>query len=331
MNYDSTANLWISDQKAARAFYKNRNVLVLGGDGFIGLNITRALYQLKANTTVLSRREASRAEKYAQVIHGDFCDPQVSEQLLTDQSIIFDCIGTTSAEKSNQDPVSSLDLECRPHLRFIQACANRIEQPLIVFLSSRLVYGRPIYLPVDEQHPLNPTSIYAAHKITVENYLRVFENSHGLRHCIFRVSNPYGPYQPLESKGYGIINHFIHLAAVGDTVRLFGDGSQIRDYIYIDDLINQLLQAAMTESCEGKTFNIGGPLHIPIAEAAARITQLSGDTPLKFVPWPDNSKMIETGDYYANCDKLNQALNFSALTDFDLGIKRTLDYYREGN
>lgn len=329
MSYDCTAKLWISDQKTAQAFYRNRNVLVLGGDGFIGLNVTRALSQLQANTTVLSRRQTSRAEDYARIIHGDFCDPQISEQLLSDQSIIFDCVGTTSAAISNQNPESSLELECRPHLRFFQDCANRNERPLVIFLSSRLVYGRPIYLPVDEQHPLNPTSIYAAHKITVENYLKVFGNSHGLRSCIFRVSNPYGPYQPLKSKGYGIINHFIQLAATGGTVKLFGDGTQIRDYIYIDDLVNRLLQAAMTESCEGEIFNIGGPSHIPIAEAATRITQLAGDTPLEFVPWPDDSKMIETGNYYANCDKLDHALNLPASTDFDLGIERTLAYYRE--
>jgi len=324
-----TAELWISEQQIAQAFYRGRKVLVLGGDGFIGLNITRALAQLQAETTVLSRRSTSRAKKYAKIIHGDFYDPQISELVLDGQSIIFDCIGATSAAQSNQNPETSLERECRPHLRFIQACVNRDERPLVMFLSSRLVYGRPIYLPVDEQHPLNPTSIYAAHKITVENYLRVFGNSHGLRYCIFRVSNPYGPYQPLELRGYGVINQFIQLATAGQPIRLFGDGRQIRDYVYVEDLVNTLLLAAMTKSCEGEIFNVGDSAHISIAEAATQIAHLAGDTPLEFVPWPEECKAIETGDYYTSCEKLDRILGKVPSISFDLGIKRTLAYYRK--
>lgn len=321
---------WIISHAPARAFYSGRPVVVLGADGFIGYNVALALHALGAKLSVLSRRaETPLATLTRYVIKGDLRDPEVIERVVRDQAMVLDCVGLLSAAESNQDPLRSLEDECRTQLQLVSACAASPARPIFVLLSSRLVYGRPCYLPVDENHPLNPTSIYAAHKITVENYLKVFQHTHGLRVGIFRISNPYGPYQLATAKGYGVINQFLWRAAGGDAITIFGDGQQQRDYFYIDDLVNILLLGAMTESCYGETFNVGGRTAVSLAEAAHCIAQAAGDTPIDFVPWPQQQQQIETGDYRSNMDKLDTHLQLPAAISFSDGVARALAHYRD--
>lgn len=328
MSSKRLAGVFSDSDRTLRDFYRRRRVLVVGADGFLGLNCTYALQRLGADITVFTRRVAPRAADCAGSIHhGDLRDLAAVEAAVAGQHVVFDFAGTAGAVKSNQSPEKNLDDDCRPHLNLIQACAETSSSPLVIFCSSRLVYGRPRQLPVGESHELVPQSMYAVHKITAENYLEVFRQTHDLRYCVLRLSNPYGPHQSHESTAYGVINHFIRSAARQETIRIYGDGKQRRDYIYVEDAIAAFLHCAAEPRCYGEKFNLGGRDSISIGDAAQQISRLAGGTPIHYEPWPHDYKKVETGDYETDMSKLDACLRLPPATSFEEGLKRTLAFY----
>jgi len=315
---------------ATKNFYCDRRVLVAGGDGFLGQNAVKALSALSADVTVLVRSGPNAQPRdVGRVLFGDLKDFAVAQAAVGGQDIVLNFVGVTSAVHSNRDPRLSLREECFPHLNLLTACAEIASPPLIVFPSSRLVYGVPLYLPVDEVHPTRPTNIYGAHKITVEHYLRIYQQTKGIPYLIFRISNPYGPYQAAKNKGYGIINYFLQLAVRGEPIRIFGDGSQIRDFIFVEDLIDILLSAIVTPDCHNQIFNIGGREPISLRAAAESIALAAGGTPVILEPWPKDYQAVETGDYLSCVDKLGRFLDLAHLTSFEDGLARSIEAYRE--
>jgi UDP-glucose 4-epimerase len=321
-----TPTIRLFQDRRIRSFYKDRDVLVAGADGFLGFNCVRMLDELGARPRALTRSTPSRASSFAHdTVCGDLSDRNFVERAANGQEIIFDFAGSIGAVDSNKHPQRSLDEECRAHLNLFEtASAN---QARLVFCSSRLVYGRPRYLPIDESHPLCPQSFYATHKLTVEFYLQVLAQERGLRYSIVRLSNPYGPFQNLN-RSYGVINQFIRAASAGEPLFVYGNGRQYRDYIYVEDAISAFLQVAANGRCDASIFNLGGMQKLSVADAALRIAMLAGGCEVKFVPWPAGSQRVETGDYYSNTEKLRRHINLSDMTSFDEGILRSLDYYR---
>jgi UDP-glucose 4-epimerase len=331
MKTESQSKRWLANDPVVRSFYNRRKVLVIGADGFLGINCVYALQELGAHVSLLTRRAIPRAACFSgPVFRGDLKDQWLMRSAVDNQTIVFDFAGASGAVDSNEKPLQSLEEDCRSHLSLFQACAAVKEPPIVVFCSSRLVYGKPRYLPVDESHPLSPQSVYAVHKITVENYLRVFGHTRGLRSCILRLSNPYGPHQPRDARGYGIINQFIRAASEGVPIRIYGDGSQQRDYIYVDDVITMFLLCAVHEKCHDQTFNVGGRHGISIKTAVEQIVRLAGGPSVYFEPWPRDYKVIETGDYRTDLRKIDDYLALPPQTSFEEGVSRTLDYYLKG-
>lgn len=329
LSSDFVPRVSITHDASVRAFYHQRKILVVGADGFLGINCVYALHELGADITILTRRPTPRAVGFAgRVFQGDLRDYGLVRSMVDDQTIVFDFAGVSGAVQSNKTPLRSLQEDCYPHLSLLHACACAHTLPLVVFCSSRLVYGKPQYLPVDESHPLASQSLYAVHKITVENYLRVFSHTHGLRYCILRLSNPYGPYQPQELRSYGIINQFICMASKGMPIKIYGAGEQQRDYIYVDDAISTFLLCAMHTMCHDQVFNLGGRNRISIRTAVQQIAQLAGDTPVYFEPWPKDYKSVETGDYYTDLSKIDSCLTLPAQMPFEEGLARTISFYR---
>ncbi|MFK8031711.1 MAG: NAD-dependent epimerase/dehydratase family protein [Gammaproteobacteria bacterium] len=321
--------LTIADDLAAQAYYRNRRVLVVGADGFIGMNLVRALDQLGAEISIVTRRKVSDAASFAaHVFRGDMMDEGLADKAVKGQSVVFALAGVLSATLSNKDPEQSLKNDCLPNLRLFRACEREDEKPVVIFSSTRLVYGTPQYLPVDEAHPNVPQSAYAAHKLTMENYLRIMGQTSGMPYSVLRISNPYGPHQSLQSRGYGVINQFIRMAAMGEPISIFGEGKQKRDYIFIDDVINTLLMVAATKRCHGEIFNLGGSESLSIARAATQISELAESEAVKFVPWPEEYRAVETGDYITDLTKLNNHIDYRPQTEFSDGVLETLRYYR---
>jgi len=327
---ENQLNRWSFESPSVQDFYRKRKVLVVGADGFLGVNCVSALQELGADVSLLTRRSSPRATSFSgRVFRGDLRDRGLIRSAVENQAIVFDFAGVSGAVDSNENPLQSLEEDCRSHLSLFQASAEAKKPPLMVFCSSRLVYGKPQYLPVDEAHPLSPQSIYAAHKIAVENYLKVYSHTHGLRSCILRLSNPYGPQQTQEARNYGILNQFIRAASEGLPIKIYGDGQQQRDYIYVDDVILVFLLCAMHERCYGQIFNLGNRHRMGIRTAAQEIARLAGGTAIHFEPWPKHYKVIETGDYHTDLRKLDNYFTLPPQTSFAEGVRRTLHYCRE--
>ena len=316
-------------------FYRGKNVLVTGGLGFIGLNVSQRLLELGANVTVLDNfmptgisKQLSELLAHIKVAIADIRDEEKVERVVRDQEVIFNLAGKSGAADSNKTPLNDLDINCRGHLNVLEAC--RVFNPgvAIVFPSSRLVYGKPQYLPVDEKHPLAPESIYAAHKLAVENYHLIYGRLYGLKATVLRISNPFGPFQAGEGRAYGIANSFIQAAVSGRPITLFGDGSQRRDYLYIDDLVEAFLRAAPLPESRGRTYNIGDGQGTSLLELAEMAVLEAGRGEIVHVPWPEEYLAIETGDYLSDISLARQELGWSPGTDIREGIARTVSSYR---
>ena len=315
-------------------FYRGSRVLVTGGLGFIGLNCCARLLELGAEVTVLDNFEPTRPlpsydaiRSHIRLAVADIRDAEKVERVVRDQQVIVNLAGKSGAADSNKTPLNDLDVNCRGHLTILEACRTFNPQVTIVFSSSRLVYGKPCYLPVDELHPLAPESIYAAHKLAVENYHLIYGRLHGLKATVLRISNPYGPFQAGEGRTYGIANAFIQSAVSGSPITLFGDGSQRRDYLYIDDLVDGVLCAASAETARGKIYNIGDGKGTSLLELAEMALQAAGRGSIVQVPWPEEYRAIETGDYLSDITRAQEELGWYPVTAMDEGVRRTVESY----
>lgn len=316
-------------------FYKGKKVLVTGGLGFIGLNVSQRLLELGASVTVLDNFMPPEISQplaafltHIRVAIADIRDEDKMERVVRDQEVIFNLAGKSGAAGSNKTPLNDLDINCRGHLTVLEACRTFNSEVTIVFPSSRLVYGKPQYLPVDEKHKLEPESIYAAHKLTVENYHLIYGRLHGLKSTVLRISNPYGPFQAGEGRTYGIANSFIQSAVSGRPITLFGDGNQRRDYLYIDDLVEAMLRAAAVEESRGKIYNIGDGKGASLLELAELAVAAAGMGEIVRVPWPEEYKAIETGDYLSDISLAQRELGWRPVMDIREGIRRTVTFYR---
>lgn len=317
------------------AFYRGKKVLVTGGLGFIGLNVSQRLLELGAIVTVLDNFMPTDVSKplaevlgHIKVAIADIRDEEKVERVVRDQEVIFNLAGKSGAADSNKTPLNDLDINCRGHLTVLEACRTFNPKVTIVFPSSRLVYGKPLYLPVDEKHPLAPESIYAAHKLAVENYHLIYGKLYGLKTTVLRISNPYGPFQAGEGRAYGIANSFIQAAVSGKPITLFGDGSQRRDYLYIDDLVEVLLRAASMPESRGRIYNIGDGQGTSLLELAEMAVAAAGQGSIVRVPWPEEYRAIETGDYQSDISLARHELGWSPSAEIHEGIKRTIVSYQ---
>jgi len=316
-------------------FYSGKKVLVTGGLGFIGLNVSQRLLELGAIVTVLDNfmpteisKQLSDLLTHIKVAIADIRDEEKVERVVRDQEVIFNLAGKSGAADSNKTPLNDLDVNCRGHLTVLEACRSFNPGVTIVFPSSRLVYGKPLYLPVDEKHPLAPESIYAVHKLAVENYHLIYGKLYGLKATVLRISNPYGPLQAGEGRAYGIANSFIQAAVSGKPITLFGDGGQRRDYLYIDDLVEALFRAASVPESRGRIYNIGDGKGTSLLELAEMAVTAAGLGKIVRVPWPEEYRAIETGDYLSDISLAKHELRWAPSAEIHEGIKRTVSSYQ---
>jgi nucleoside-diphosphate-sugar epimerase len=261
-------------------------------------------------------------------IQGDIRDFNLIKRLVEGMDYIFSLAAQVSYVDSNTDPLLDLDISCRGHLNLLMACHQVNPQAKLIFSSSRFVYGRIEYSPVDENHPFNCLSIYGIHKLAGEKYYRFYHDAHGFRTLSVRIANPYGPRQQMKHSKYGIVNWFIRLALGGQPLTIYGEGQQVRDYIYVEDLAEAMIAAALSPATDGEVYNLGTGMGTPFAEMAGVIAELTPGTVIKQVEWPASRYFVETGDYISNISKLTQACGWKPRTSIREGIARTVDYYQ---
>jgi UDP-glucose 4-epimerase len=316
-------------------YYRGRKVLVTGGLGFIGINLSSRLLELGAEVSVLDNfvpptpaAPLKALLSRLSVAVADIREADKVERVIRDQQVVFNLAGKSGAADSNKTPLNDLDINCRGHLTILDACRAFNPSVTVVFPSSRLVYGKPRYLPVDEKHPLTPESIYATHKLAVENYHLLYGHLYGLKSTVLRVTNPYGPLQLGDARPYGIANRFIQSAVRGEKLPVFGAGEQRRDYLYIDDLVHALLLAGWREEARGRIYNIGDDRSASLMELAQLAVAAAGSGEIVQVPWPEEYRAIETGDFQSDIALAGQELGWQPVTQLAEGVARTVAFYR---
>ena len=316
--------------------YAGRRVLVIGGLGFVGVNVTDALVGMAAHVTVLTpvrERHAAQAAYFEQrgvtVFEGDIRDPHMMARHVAGQDVIFNLSGQSGAVRSMEDPWTDLDVNLRGNLVLLEAIRETAPAAKLVLAGSRLQYGKPSHLPVAESDARDPLCLHAIHKQTAEEYLRLYGRLFGIRSTVARVTNPFGPGQPSGRTAYGIINRFIHLALEDKPLTLFGDGAQVRDYIYIGDLVDALLLLGSSDASDGRVYNVGSGTGTRIADVARLIIEIAGSGRVAHAPWPALAEQIETGDFVADTTRIQRELGWAPRVALADGIKRTVSFYRQ--
>jgi UDP-glucose 4-epimerase len=323
---------------SVEAFYRDRRVMITGGLGFIGSNLAHRLVTLGADVLLVDSLipdyggnlfNIAGIEDRVRVNIADVRQASTMNYLVQDRSIIFNLAGQVSHIDSMRDPHTDLDINCRSQLTLLEACRRWNPHARVVYASTRQIYGRPDVLPVTEHHLVRPTDVNGINKAAGEYYHIVYNNVFGVRACALRLTNVYGPRQLIKHNRQGFIAWFIRLALEGKEIQVFGDGSQIRDFIYVDDAVEAFLAAATCDDCNGGAFNVGGDEHIAHRDLVTLLTRLAGSGGYRFVEWPVEKKAIDIGSFYADSSLFKQTAGWMPRVPLAEGLARTLSYYRE--
>ena len=313
--------------------YRASKVLVTGGLGFMGSNLVPRLEQLGAEVRVLGRSWPPPSEDAAdqprighRFFKGDIRDETVVRNAVQGCAYVFHLAGKSGASASNKSPIEDLDVNCRGLLLLLNAVRELAPDAVVVFPSSRLVYAPKLPVPVSEHAETAPLSIYGAHKLAAETYLRIFHREHRLNSVVLRITNPYGPYQRPEQRNYGVINQFIYRAVREEPITLFGEGEQLRDYIHVDDVVDALVQTAASPDAIGQTFNLGSGTGTSMAALANLIVELSGQGRVEHIPWPQSEASVETGDFYADVSRLKAAVGWEPRIELRDGVREVIEH-----
>jgi nucleoside-diphosphate-sugar epimerase len=260
-------------------------------------------------------------------VEGDIRDGSLVKNLVREADLIFNLAGQVSYVDSNTDPLLDLDINCKGHLQVLEACREVKTRARLIFASSRFVYGRIDYNPVDEGHPFNCLSIYGIHKLAGEKYYRFYHEAYGLETVSVRIANPYGPRQQMKHSKYGIVNWFIRLALEGKPLTIYGEGRQGRDYIFVEDLAEAMLALGQAPGVSGQVYNLGSATSTPFIEMARLVAEAVPGTQVQQVEWPADRYFVETGDYVSNIGKVSGAIGWRPRTPLKEGIARTVAYY----
>ena len=319
-------------------FYRDRRVLITGGLGFIGSNLARQLVAAGADILLVdgmnpeygaNRFNIDGIEDYVRVNVADVRDTTVMDTLVQDREVIFNLAGQVSHIDSMRDPYTDLDINCRAQLSMLEACRRYNPSVRVVFAGTRQVYGRPDRLPVDEHQLVRPADINGVNKAAGEYYHLLYNNVFGVRACSLRLTNVYGPRQLIKHNRQGFIGWFIRLAIQDREIQIFGDGSQLRDFVYVDDAADAFLRAGATGACDGEVYNVGGDEAISHRDLVAVLLETAGTGSVRYVEWPPDKKRIDIGSFYSDSTRFRQTVGWRPRVGMREGFARTIAFYRE--
>jgi UDP-glucose 4-epimerase len=318
--------------------FSGADILITGGLGFIGSSLARRLVTLDAKITLVD----SLIPEYGGNLFNihdirdrvtvdltDVRDANRMSALIKKRDFLFNLAGQTSHLDSMTDPLTDLDINAAAQLSILEAC--RLHNPgiKIIFASTRQIYGRPLYLPVDERHPINPVDVNGINKLAGEWYHLLYNHVYKLRACALRLTNTYGPGMRVKDARQTFLGIWIRRLIEGKPIQVYGDGRQRRDFNFVTDVVEALLRAAADTASEGQVFNLGHWEHISLQDLAALLVQLNGNDHYELIPFPTDRKAIDIGDYYSDFSKVQNVLGWSPEVLLETGLARTLAYYRK--
>ncbi|KXK13499.1 MAG: NAD-dependent epimerase/dehydratase [Chloroflexi bacterium OLB14] len=317
--------------------YSGKHVLITGGLGFIGSNLARTLVKLGAKITVIDNlnpnsganlQNVESIKNQIEIVEDDIKNEKHLKALLKDQHYLFNLAGQNSHVGSMQDPFNDLHENVVAQLKLLETCRLYNSTIKIVFSGTRQVYGRAKYLPVDEKHLLTPLDNNGVSKRAGEMYHIVYNRVYDMATCVVRMTNVYGPHMRIKDSHLTFVGWWIYQLLAGQTIQIYGDGSQIRDFNYVDDVVQALILCASNPFAYGKIYNLGGE-PITLLELAEQMIQIYGTGNYEFISYPDNRKRIDIGDYYGDYNFINTELGWSPQTPLIEGMKKTIEFYKQ--
>ncbi len=320
-----------------RRVFAGKRVLVTGGLGFIGSNLVRTLVGLGAHVSVVdslvpeyggNRRNLAGIATKVKIHIADVRDWPRLPSLVEGQHYLFNLAGQTSHMDSMTDPQTDLDINCRAQLAILEACRLHNPKIRIVFASTRQIYGKPDYLPVDEKHPLRPVDVNGINKIAGESFHLLYSRVYGIEATALRLTNTIGPRMRIKDARQTFVGVWIRRLLEGAPIEVWG-GEQLRDFTYVDDAVEAFLLAAAREEAVGEVFNLGGPPPVSLRELAEAMVELNGGGEFVVREFPGDRKKIDIGHYYADDRLIARKLGWKPRTDLRAALAQTLEFYRE--
>ncbi len=317
-------------------FYRGKRVLVTGGVGFIGSNLAIRLVELGAEVLLVDSmlpaygadlRNIEPVRDRVTVNFSDVRDRHSLSYLVKNEDVIFSLAGQVSHIESMQDPMTDLEINCRSQLSLLECCRRNNPGVRIVFASTRQLYGRPRYLPVDEKHPALPADVNGINKLAAEMYYTLYHQVHGIDAVSLRLTNTYGPRMDLNNDRKGFVGVFIRRALRGEKISIYGTGEQRRDFNHVDDVLDALLLAGENDAVQGEVFNLGHPRPYSLLEFVD-ILRRYAEFEYELVPFPRESLAIDIGDYFGDFGKFRDATGWSPAIDLAEGLERTVEFFR---
>jgi UDP-glucose 4-epimerase len=308
--------------------FRNKDVLITGGLGFIGSNLAIELVKLGAKVTIVDNmlpRQGGNLFNIKDIVDkvtvnvSDVRNELSMNHLVKGKDYIFHLAGQVNHVDSMRNPLQDL----------LESLRQFNRDAKIIFAGTRGEYGSSVKLPVDEDHPTNPKGIYAVTNLTAEKMVIVYDDIYKIKGACLRITNTFGPRHQMEHDEYGVFNWFIRKAMDNEEIPVFGDGRILRDFLYVDDLVECFLSVAMTDGAYGEVFNIGTGTPISFNQLAQKIIEITGTGKVKFTEFTQERKEVEPGDYYADISKIKNITGWKPHTSLDDGINKTVEYYRK--
>lgn len=317
-------------------FFANRTVLITGGLGFIGSTLAIRLVGLGAKVTVVdslvpeyggNRFNIEPVIDRVVVNISDVRDQFSMNHLVQGQDFLFNLAGQTSHLDSMTDPFTDMEINCRAQLSILEACRLHNPDARVVFASTRQVYGRPQFLPVTEDHPLNPVDVNGINKLAGEKYHLLYHQVYGIPTTVLRLTNTIGPRMRIKDSRQTFVGVWIRNLLQGKPIEVWG-GEQLRDFTDVEDAVDAFLRAATTPAAVGRVFNLGGP-SMRLAELAALLTSKRPGSAYEVKAFPSDRAKIDIGNYEADATAIRDELGWEARVPFEKTLENTLDYYAQ--
>ena len=317
--------------------FSRKHALITGGAGFIGSNLARRLVDLGAQVTLVDSLipqyggnlfNIAEIKDKVRVNISDVRDEHSMQKLVQEQDYLFNLAGQTSHLDSMQDPYEDLEINCRAQLSILEACRKNNPKIKIVFASTRQIYGKPDYLPVNEKHLLHPVDVNGVNKMSGEWFHILYNNVYGVRACALRLTNTIGPRMRVKDARQTFLGIWIRQLLEGKPFEVWG-GEQLRDFTYVDDAVDAFLLAAASDQANGQFYNLGGDGAISLKELADLLVKVNGAGAYTVRPYPAERKSIDIGDYYADFSRIKSALGWEPKVSLPEGLTRTLAFYKE--
>ncbi|HLF28176.1 MAG TPA: NAD-dependent epimerase/dehydratase family protein [Anaerolineae bacterium] len=318
-------------------FYAGKRVLITGGLGFIGSTLGRRLADLGAQVILVDSLipeyggnlfNIAGYEDRLRVNIADVRDEFSMDYLVRGQDILFNLAGQNSHLDSMIDPYTDLEINVRSQLSILEACRKHNPTLIIVYASTRQIYGKPDYLPVDERHPLRPTDVNGVNKMAGEWYHILYHHVYGLRVTSLRLTNTYGPRMRVKDARQTFLGVWLRCVIDGEPIEVWGDGAQLRDFNYVDDVVEAMLLCAADARAAGRIYNLGGAETISLTDLARQLIAINGGSTYRLIPFPPDRKRIDIGDYLADYTLIHNELGWQPRVSLREGLTCSVEYFR---